>query len=282
MEIAAIKKAKDEVLQELGLVHRGDILALRAFVDKGVSSETAEKKRSLLQSLKNKFSGERNRKYAKKRKGNTLPTSTTRTELSKRSVATSRKVYAGWQHYDPRQKRYISVRLVNGAGMRNIDIPVDATKADGTSIFGKTYEMQFSLGNFKCEEVSEDDFTLSGYIQRNKLSKCRLYILSKLYVDMIWSDSKTEEDLQLPVSSINSSAPKAKRSIGESSNSKFSQSKATRSEAIASSSQDVAFQDDQIGTDYEECSEEATLPDDLKNVDRPDMLLKLRAACNVC
>ena len=49
MDITAIKKAKDEVLQELGLVHRGDILALHAFVEKGVSSETAEKKRGLLQ-----------------------------------------------------------------------------------------------------------------------------------------------------------------------------------------------------------------------------------------
>ena len=44
MDIAAIKKAKDEELRELGLVHRGDILALRAFVEKGLSSETAEKK----------------------------------------------------------------------------------------------------------------------------------------------------------------------------------------------------------------------------------------------
>ena len=42
MDIAAIKKAKDEELREFGLV-RGDILALRAFVEKGLSSETAEK-----------------------------------------------------------------------------------------------------------------------------------------------------------------------------------------------------------------------------------------------
>ena len=67
MDIAAIKKAKDEELREFGLV-RGDILALRAFVEKGLSSETAEKKRSLLQSLKDKFSGERIGKNAKKRK----------------------------------------------------------------------------------------------------------------------------------------------------------------------------------------------------------------------
>ena len=221
MDIAAIKKAKDEELREFGLV-RGDILALRAFVEKGLSSESAEKKGSLLQSLKDKFSGERIGKNAKKRKASCSLTSSMGKEPSKKSVATTRKVYAGWQHYDPRQKRYMSVRLVNGGRMRNVDIPVDATKAeiikqlkavffpDGTCIFGKTYEMQFNLGNFKCEEVSEEDFTLSGYIQRNRLSKCRLYILTKLYEDMIWSDSDPEEDLERSVSSMSSNVSNGK------------------------------------------------------------------------
>ena len=160
------------MLQELGQVHRGDMLALHAFVEKGVSSEIAEKKRGLLQSLKVKFSAQKNRKYAKKRKGNSLPANTTRTEPSKRSVATLRKVYAGWQH-DPRETRYMSVRLVNGGGMRNIDISVDSTKAevinqlkaiffsDGTCIFGKTYEMQFSLGKFKV--FMQRNFTPTFY-----------------------------------------------------------------------------------------------------------------------
>ena len=128
MDIAAIKKAKDEELREFGLV-RGDILALRAFVEKGLSSETAEKKRSLLQSLKDKFSGERIGKNAKKRKASYSLTSSMGKEPSKKLVATTRKVYAGWQHYDPRQKRYMSVRLVNGGGMRNVDISVDANQS---------------------------------------------------------------------------------------------------------------------------------------------------------
>ena len=68
MDIAAIKKAKDEELWEVGLVHRGDMLALRAFVKKGLSSETAEKKQSLLQSLTDKFSANRTGKNAKKKK----------------------------------------------------------------------------------------------------------------------------------------------------------------------------------------------------------------------
>ena len=95
-----------------------------------MSSETAEKKRSLLQSLKDKFSADRTGKNAKKRKASSSTTGTTGKEPSKKSVATTRKVYAGWQHYDRRQKRYMSVRLINGGGMRNIDIPIEATKAE--------------------------------------------------------------------------------------------------------------------------------------------------------
>ena len=70
MDIAAVKEAKDEELQALGLIHRGDILALRAFAQKGTNEDRVEKKRNLLQSLKEKFSGER---LSKKRKSATLP-----------------------------------------------------------------------------------------------------------------------------------------------------------------------------------------------------------------
>ena len=290
MDIAAIKKAKDEELREFGLM-RGDILALRAFVEKGLSSETAEKKRSLLQSLKDKFSGERIGKNAKKRKESCSLTSSMGKEPSKKSVATTRKVYAGWQHYDPRQKRYMSVRLVNGGGMRNVDIPVDATKAeiikqlkavffpDGTCIFGKTYEMQFNLGNFKCEEVSEEDFTLSGYIQRNRLSKCRLYILTKLYEDMIRSDSDPEEDLERSVSSMSSNVSNGKHLTGESSSDICSEGQPKGLDATRSSSQVIAFEDELIDVNHKESCKKNTLPEELNSVNRPDdMLLRLRAA----
>ena len=290
MDIAAIKKAKDEELRELGLVHRGDILAVRAFVEKGLSSETAEKKRSLLQSLKDKFSADRTGKNAKKRKASSSRTGTTGKEPSKKSVATTRKVYAGWQHYDRRQKRYMSVRLINGGGMRNIDIPIEATKAeiinqlkavffpDGTCIFGKTFEMQFTLGNFKCEEVSEENFTLSGYIHRNRLTKCRLYLLSKLYEDMISSDSDSE-DLQLFVNSMSSGVSKGKHLTGESSSSVFSEGKPKCSEATGSSSQVTTFEDDLADVNHKDSSQEITFQDEMNSVDRSDdMVLKLRAA----
>ena len=228
-----------------------------------MSSETAGKKRSLLQSLKDKFSGERIEKNAKKRKASCSLTSRMGKGPSKKPVAT-RKVYAGWQHYDPRQKRYMSVCLVNGGGMHNVDIPVDATKAeiikqlkavfspDGTCMLGKTYEMQFNLGNFKCKEVSEEDFTLSGYIQRNRLSKCRLYILTRLYEDMIWSDSDPEEDLERSVSSMSSNVSNGKHLTGESSSNICSEGQPKCLDATRSSSQVIAFKDELIDVNHKE------------------------------
>ena len=39
--------------------------------------------------------------------------------------------------------------------------------------------MTFALGNFRCEEIDHDKFTLVKYITKHKLAKVRLYILSK-------------------------------------------------------------------------------------------------------
>ncbi len=208
MDMTAIMTAKDEELQALGLIHRGDILALRAFAEKGEEmgdTDRVEKKKSLLKSLKEKFSGERLSKKSK----NASPPAKKRCQSNKSSGF--RKVYAGWQHYDNKKKRYISVRLINGGGMRDIDVAVNATKEelinqmksvffpDGNCAFGKTYEMQFTIGNFKCEEITDEGFTLSQYIARHRLSKCRIYILTKRYDDMIWTDSENEEDIHIPV-----------------------------------------------------------------------------------
>ncbi|XP_068737663.1 uncharacterized protein [Montipora capricornis] len=50
---------------------------------------------------------------------------------------------------------------------------------DRTSVFGSTDRMTFALGNFRCEEIVHDNFTLVKYITKHKLTKVRLYILSK-------------------------------------------------------------------------------------------------------
>lgn len=122
MDAAAIKMATDEDLEKLGLVRKGDVLALRAFcTEKSIDpkEERSEKKRKLLQILKSK-----------------LP----RTKCSKANIEdapkampvkkTTRKISIGWQHFDEIQNRYTLVRLNRGGGTRHISIPTDSTKDD--------------------------------------------------------------------------------------------------------------------------------------------------------
>ena len=132
--------------------------------------------------------------------------------------------------------------------------------------------MQFALGNIKCEEVSEENFTLSGYIHGNKLTKCRICLLSKLYEDMIWSNNDPE-GLQLSVNAMSFSVSKGKHLTGESSSSVFSEGKPKCLEAIGSSSQVITFEDDLIDVEHKDSSQETTSQDELNSVDCPDDML---------
>mgnify|MGYP002803975490 FL=1 len=79
-----------------------------------------------------------------------------------------------------------------GGGTRDVSIPFDSTKDDilkemldiffpcGNSVFGNASIMKFNLGNFKGDEIKRDGFSLAGYIAQHKLSKVRLYLLSKV------------------------------------------------------------------------------------------------------
>jgi len=61
-----------------------------------------------------------------------------------------------------------------------LTIVIDLFFPNGNSARGQSSEMDFYLANFKCEVICEDDFSLGSYISTNKLSKPRLYLLSKL------------------------------------------------------------------------------------------------------
>lgn len=238
MDLTAVKEAKDEELQVLGLIRRGDILALRAFADTAIKATTADKKRSLLGTLKEKFAGQR---LSKKKKTETLPVKQVK-QKGGASKVVSRKIRVGWQHFDRKQQRYISIRLVNGGGTRDIDVGINATKEEiidqiknvffpeGKSSFGKCSEMRLALGNFQCEEIIEDGFTLGQYITRYRLSRCRLYLMTKLYEDIFWTDNDdelplshitTDSDDEVPLSHItentfDSSTPSTSNLIGTS------------------------------------------------------------------
>lgn len=92
------------------------------------------------------------------------------------------------------------VRTPDGGGTRDVDLLHDSTKEDiveyavgmffegGSSKFGAAENMDFNLGNFKCEQISDvaysdgttKPFTLSGYFEATKLKKARLYLMSTL------------------------------------------------------------------------------------------------------
>ena len=47
------------------------------------------------------------------------------------------------------------------------------------SFHGKEEEMEFMLGNFQRENIIPENFKLVNYILQNKISKTRLYLLTK-------------------------------------------------------------------------------------------------------
>ena len=66
MDFTAIKMANDEELQSVGKLRKGDVLALRAFVEaKPNKAERDEKKRKLLQTLKAKLPRKKSKSKSK-------------------------------------------------------------------------------------------------------------------------------------------------------------------------------------------------------------------------
>ena len=57
--------------------------------------------------------------------------------------------------------------------------------------------MKMSLGNFKCEEITDEDFTLMNYIKLHRFSKVKLYLFTKSVdeIETIFESSDSEEEL---------------------------------------------------------------------------------------
>ena len=83
---------------------------------------------------------------------------------------------------------------MKGGGTREISVPIQSSYVevlrimkevyfpDGKSTFGDEDVMTFKVGNFKGEEV-EEQFTLAKYITKYKLTKVRLYLLTRTIDD---------------------------------------------------------------------------------------------------
>lgn len=212
MDERAISVASDENLQQLGIVAQGDILALRAFAttqlnkrpsadycgEEGQGESREERKKMLIEKLvlgRKKVGGRGSASSSKERKAKAL-------EAPLPKVKT-RKVKLAWQHFNQETERYVMVRESTGGGQREMSIAVGADYTEilyllidlffpcGKSSRGPSSEMEFYLANFRCEVICEDNFTLGKYINTNKLSKPRLYLLSKLKTDP--TDPKTHD-----------------------------------------------------------------------------------------
>lgn len=181
MDLTAVKKATDGELRALGVVRRGDILALKAFAEKDSSQnvERNDKKRTLLEALKSKFAGKKNTSKATKKEPEKL-----------HHKSTDRKVEVGWRHFDSAKNRHIAVRMAKGGGSRTISVPLNASVEEllvlfknvffpeSKCFFGEISQMKFTLASFKCEEIGDKDFTVLKYMEHHKLSKIKFYLLS--------------------------------------------------------------------------------------------------------
>lgn len=89
-----------------------------------------------------------------------------------------------------KRKTHVSVREKKGGGTRDVSVNINSTVddliataqsknfPDGKSFFGDLSTMVSSLGNFKCQPIPKDDFTLAKYISTHSLTTVRLYLMT--------------------------------------------------------------------------------------------------------
>ena len=206
MDPVAICGADDKILEDLGLCAKGDICALRSFCQDSQTSSTPttsaspensreERKRKLLSILQSGKKTRLKQNDAEISKEKKLSGATGCQVKGK-----TRRIQLGWLHFNKKEERYIHVRTTNGGGTRNMDFPAGFTKdkvlhaaidiffENGQSKFGFANDMDFDIANFKMEKVNEilkdnngneNPFTIQGYFQCYKLSKARIYLMSK-------------------------------------------------------------------------------------------------------
>ena len=213
MDFDAIQFASDSILEEYGLKAAGQRFSLRWFCKTKIQERSATggssiepkemRKRRLLEEL---------RKMSKRNINEEHASNAHHSNTGKPGAGKTRKIQLGWMHYNDEKGKYVPVRLQSGGGTRDVSISVDANAEDiikeavklfypnGKSMcHGMASRMNLQLGNFKGELVQDNNspanngdemFTLQNYIAKNKLSRVRIYLMSK---------EKTEEDQILEV-----------------------------------------------------------------------------------
>ena len=202
MDKRAICLASDEFLNDVGIVARGDILALRAFADsRRPVVEEREKRKALL--AKKLLLG---RKKASTGAHSVRKKAKAMSKVS--SKVKSREVKLAWQHNNGESKRYIMVRESTGEGQRQMLLPydiniyysdtltsvIDLLFPKGQSPRGQVLDIVFNMGNFNCECIAEEGFSLKEYINTKKLTNPRLYLLSRQKVQASGKSANHDDD----------------------------------------------------------------------------------------
>ena len=205
MDTQAIVGADDNTLKELGIDTVGDIVALKVFckrkcrpdkVHENKMDERQVKKKQLISLLtaggaangpnirpkKKLYNKERAQDYSNK----------------------NRRFELGWLHKFSDSAEYTNIRAKEGGGTRVIEMPGNSNKDDIISFGKKLFfpnrsspvacesDLFFSLGNYKQEKVQPSvtfpdgtvqPLTLYNYSKSTRLSKTRLYIMSRKILD---------------------------------------------------------------------------------------------------
>ena len=177
MDNEAVNSADDRVLKEFGLIAQGDIIALRAHCLSKTKSDVNTVKEELRKSI---------------------VCSDRLSTKSKKKIKT-RMVQFGWLHYNPKGKKYKSVRASKGGGTRDVRVNEKATRKEVLSMakeifcssfktpFGPSTTLCYELGTFSQNMIANQievngqylDFTLGSYIEKFHLSKTRIYLMTK-------------------------------------------------------------------------------------------------------
>ena len=187
MDKSAVWSASEQDLVKLGLTERGDIICIKSYC---VPSNMEEQKDELL----------------------TVISNTGKERVNKKSRQ-SKAVSIGWMHFNCMKERYVRVNENKGGGMRRFTFSSNASgehilsKAKETffnkkkTLYGNEEDLKFFLGNFQGKVIDTKEFILQDYITSNKLTKTRLFLLSKpkskleLINDMIQDDVDFADDL---------------------------------------------------------------------------------------
>ena len=174
MDMEAVAKASEDDLHGMGLTEKGHIICAKVFCKENSSIGSDERKRLLANIIKQTGS-ERVSAHAKK--------------FRKLGCKT---IYLGWTNFDKKQNKFVGMRLNKGGGNRQETFMCNTTlqailKAmekiffpHGKASIGKLSDFTRTIGNYQGDEINDfNEITLQEYITNNKLTKIRVYLLTK-------------------------------------------------------------------------------------------------------